>query len=172
MAGLTQYDANVKDASVFRQLMDAINTYVCECHDYSGKVREYIAIMDEEFYKIRDVLQQRLDDADRKLQQADLALTICESTPTYDSEGNPQQPSCSAEKWQRQKAKRQVEVAQRNMNQMNAILRQVDRLKSEYQSEEKRFMKLLDEKLPAGSACLQDESELMRTYMNEHPRQR
>lgn len=172
MGGLSQYSANVRDASVFRQLMDAINTYVSECHECSGKVREYIGMMDEEFQKIKDELQMRLDDADRKLQQADLALTLCESRPSYDSEGNPQAPNCSSEQRERQKAKRQVEVAQRNMNDMNAILRQLDRVKAEYQNEEKRFVELLDKKLPTGSACLREENDLIHAYMNEHPRQR
>lgn len=152
--------------------MDAINTYVSECHDYSGKVREYIGMMDEEFHKIKDELQMRLDDADRKLQQADLALTLCESRPSYDSEGNPQAPNCSSEQWERQKAKRQVEVAQRNMNDMNAIMRQLDRVKAEFLAEEKNFVRLLDEKLPTGSACLSEENDLIHAYMNEHPRQR
>lgn len=164
--------ANVKDASVFRELMDAINTYVFECKECSAKVNAYVAEMDEKFYKIKDELQRRLDDADRKLHQADLALTLCESTPSYDSEGNPQPQNCRAEQKERNRAIRQVEVAQNNINQMNSIMRELERVKSAYHSEKKNFDKLLDEKLPTGSACLKEESDLIQAYINEHPRQR
>jgi hypothetical protein len=172
MGDLSQYNANVRDASVFRQLMDAINTYVTDCREYSRRVREYIAEKDEEFYKIKDILQQRLDDADRKLQQADLALTMCESRPSYDSEGHPQAPNCSSEQRARTRAREQVKFAQNCMNEMNAIFRKLEQVKAEFHNEEKRFINLMDEKLPTGSACLREENDLIHAYLNEHPRQK
>lgn len=163
--------ANINDASVFDKLIKTIDDFVYACRSNSDKVNDYIFTMENEMHKIKDTLEQRLCDAEIKLRNCDEALTLCQMRPAYDSEGNPTTPNCSSEEHARMKAKRQMEVAQKNMNDMNELFRLADQLVSKFKNAEKRFNELLERKLPEGSNCLKYDSEIVQAYIRMHPKQ-
>lgn len=164
--------ANVKDASVFQEMMKSINQYVNLGLQSQKDAHALINNSMNRLQKIKSVLQQRLDDAERKLQNADRALNICEATPKYDNQGHRIPPDCSAQRKARREAGIQEEAAKKNMERMQQILRAADQLITYYQNEEKRFQQLIDEKLPAGHAALRQQNRIVQEYINTHPRQR
>lgn len=163
--------ANVNDVSVFERLIKSINDYVYACRNNSDKVNDYIFAMENEMHKIKDTLEQRLCEAEIKLRNCDEALTLCQMRPAYDSEGNPTKPNCSQEEHERMKAKRQMEVAQNVMHQMEELMRMANQLVSKFKNSEKRFIELLERKLPEGSNCLKNDSETVQAYIRMHPKQ-
>lgn len=158
--------ANVKDTSVFEQLINTTNTYVSACEDGVEKIDDYIFTMDNEMQKIKDVLAQRLCDAEIKLRNCDNALTLCQARICYDSEGNRQAPNCSSEERARMRAKRQAEVAQKNMNTMEELMRIADRLVNKYKESEKTFKNLLEIRLPDGNDSLKYIEDIVKDYHN------
>lgn len=160
--------ANVKDASVFQQLMTSINNFIRAGQQTQSDAHRFIASSMDRLHSIERVLQQRLDDAQRKLQNADHELTLCRRKPCQDSQGNPILPQCHAQEQARKEANIQYEAASENMNQMRQILQQAEQLITYYEREEKRFQHLINEKLPADHRALSVKSKYVDAYLNTH----
>ena len=158
--------ANVKDVKVFRQLIDTTDTYVEECEERVEKVDDYIFMMDNEMHKIKDQLAQRLCDAEIKLRNCDNALTLCQARVCYDSEGHRQTPNCSSEEHERMKAKRQMEVAQKNMNTMEELMRMANHLVNQFKESEQKFKDLLEIRLQEGNDSLKRLDRVVKDYQN------
>lgn len=156
--------ANITDASVFMQLVDTTNSFVSDCQDSVEKIDDYIFEMDNQMQKIKDLLAQRLYEAEVKLRNCDNALTLCESRICYDEEGRRQEPNCSSEKHARMKAKRQVEVAQNNMRSMEELMRLADHLVNRFNDSKKKFEDLLQIKLQDGN----DELKMLKRMVDEY----
>ena len=158
--------ANVNDILVFKQLIDTTDTYVGECEERVEKVDDYIFMMDNEMHKIKDVLAQRLCDAEIKLRNCDNALTLCQARICYDSEGNRQAPDCSSEERARMRAKRQMEVAQKNMNTREELMRLADHLVNQFKGSEQKFKDLLEIRLQEGNDSLKSIENIVKDYQN------
>lgn len=158
--------ANVKDVSVFKQLIDTTETYVMECEDGVEKIDDYIFMMDNEMHKIKNQLAQRLFDAETKLRNCDNALTLCQTRVTIDMNGNRQAPNCSSEEHARMKAKRQMEVAQKNMNTMEELMRMADHLVNRFKESEQKFKDLLEIQLQEGNDSLKRLERIVKDYQN------
>lgn len=161
--------ANVKDVNVFRQLIDTTDTYVEDCEERVEKVDDYIFMMDNEMHKIKDQLAQRLCDAEIKLRNCDNALTLCQARVCYDSEGHRQAPNCSSEEHERMKAKRQMEVAQNNMNDMEELMRMANHLVNQFKGSEQKFKDLLEIRLQEGNDSLKRLDRVVKDYQNIKP---
>ena len=160
--------ANVKDASVFQDLMSSINNFIRAGQQTQSDAHRLIANSMDRLHQIERVLQQRLDDAQRKVQNAERELSICEATPCYDSQGNRIAPNCASQRSARREANIQYEAAQENMSRMHEILKHADQLIAYYENEEKRFQHLIDEKLPANHRALSATSRYVDAYKNTH----
>ena len=160
------HTANVMDADVFQQLIDTTNGFVSDSEECVERIDEYVFIMDNEMHRIKDVLAQRLCDAETKLHNCDMALTLCQARPSYDSEGHPQAPDCSSEEHERMKAKRQFEVARNNMNKMEELMRIADHLVKQFEESKKSFKDLLEIRLQDGNDELRRKDRVVREYMN------
>ena len=156
--------ANIKDASVFMQLVDATNSFVSDCEDSVDKIDDYIFVMDNEMQKIKDLLAQRLYDAEIKLRNCDNDLTLCKARVCYDEEGRRQEPNCSTEKHNRWKAKRQVEVAWNNMRSMEELMRKADHLVNRFNESKKKFESLLQTRLQDGN----DELKMLKRMVDDY----
>ena len=159
-------NANIKDASVFIQLVDATNSFVSDCENSVEKIDDYIFEMDNDMQKIKDLLAQRLYEAEIKLRNCDNALTLCEARVCYDEEGRRQKPDCSSEKHNRMKAKRQVEVAQNNMKRMEELMRLADHLVNRFNVSKKKFESLLQNRLQEGNDELKMLKRMVDNYRN------
>ena len=160
--------ANVKDASVFQDLMSSINNFIRAGQQTQSDAHRLIASSMDRLHQIEGVLQKRLGDAQRKVQSAERELSICEATPCYDSQGNRIAPNCVAQKSARNEANMQYEAAQENMGKMREILQRADQLIAYYENAEKRFQHLIDEKLPANHRALSATSRYVEAYKNTH----
>lgn len=158
--------ANVKDVLVFKQLMDTTNTYIMECNEGVEKVDDYIFTMDNEMHKIKDMLVQRLCDAEIKLRNCDNALTLCQARTCIDMNGDRHEPDCSLEEHARMKAKRQMEVAQKNMNTMEELIRMADHLVNQFKESEQKFKDLLEIRLQDGNDSLKRLDRVVKEYQN------
>ncbi len=158
-------ESYVIDPEIFKRLMGAIDNYVFENTEHIKKVDDYIFDQDNKLIKIQELLEQRLEDAHTKLSNADLKLSLCQSRPAYDSDGNPKEPNCSSEEWARMRAKRQVDVAERVMNQMNELLRYAEKYKHEYEEKKNKMVTLLENKLPADKKQLNEHDKIMQEYL-------
>lgn len=158
--------ANVTDVSVFKQLIDTTETYVVECEDGVEKVDDYIFMMDNEMHKIKDQLAQRLCDAEIKLRNCDNALTLCQARVCVDMNGERHEPDCSSEEHARMKAKRQMEVAQKNMNTMEELMRMADHIVNQFKESEKKFKDLLEIRLQDGNDSLKRLDRVVNDYQN------
>ena len=156
--------ANITDASVFMQLVDTTNSFVSECEDSVDRIDDYIFEMDNEMQKIKDLLAQRLYDAEVKLRNCDNALTICESIVCYDKNGGRRAPDCSIERHNRMKAKRQFEVAQNNMRRMEELMRMADQLVNRFNQSKKTFEGLLQTRLQEGN----DELKMLKRMVDDY----
>ena len=163
---MTSTKSNIKDASVFMQLVDTTNFFVSECEDHVEEIDEYIFCMDNEMRKIKDLLAQRLYDAEIKLRNCDNALTLCQARVCYDEEGRRREPNCISEKHARMKAKRQVEVAQNNMRSIEELMRLADHLVDRYNNSKKKFEALLQGRLQEGNDELKRLKRLVDDYKN------
>lgn len=146
--------ANVVDPSIFVQLSNAINDYIDGCHRSMDQAHLFILQQDNALAEIRNLLQQRLSDAQRWRQNADLALTLCQSKVSYDEEGHEVRPNCSCEKRDLRDAVEAEKVAQRNLDSMDEILRYADSIKEKYYNHEAYLKDLADNKLPDGSSWM------------------
>ena len=161
-----QTSANVKDVSVFKQLIDATNAYVNDCEERVAKVDDYIFVMDNEMHKINDQLARRLCDAEIKLRNCDNALTLCQARVSYEAEGHRASPDCSSEVHARMKAKRQMEVAQNNMRRMEELMRMADHLVNRFKESEQKFKDLLEIQLQDGNDSLKRLERVVKDYQN------
>ncbi|MBS9783539.1 MAG: hypothetical protein KGV46_03195 [Pasteurella sp.] len=155
----------VIDPVIFSRLMEAIDAYVGENKENVKKVDDYIFEQDNKLIQIKELLERRVEDAQIKLRNKDHKLTLCEMTPVYDSEGNPKEPSCGSERRARKRAKRQLDVAEKVMSQMNELLRYADKYKQEYEDEKNKMMSLLENKLPVDKQQLKKHDEIMQEYL-------
>jgi hypothetical protein len=158
--------AFIIDPAIFNKLIGSIDSFIQQNHENVRKVDDWMFDIENELQKIKELLEQRLMDAQTKLANADFELNMCRSMPSYDDEGRPQKPNCSSKESARLKAKRQLDVAQKNLNQMNELLRYAQKFAQEYDSKKQPFMNLLDNKLPSNVSTLHKHHQIMQEYLN------
>jgi len=166
MAGPSRKDAYIGNPEIFIKLMGSIDTFIQQNNENVRKVDDWMFDVENELQKIKELLEQRVMDAHTKLQNADFELNMCRSMPSYDSENRPQKPNCSSQESARLKAKRQLDVAQKNLNQMNELLRYAQKFAREYDDKKQNFVKLLDNKLPSSVSTLHKHHQIMQEYLN------
>jgi len=166
MAKPTKKDAYIENPDIFIKLMNVIDSFIKQNNDNVTKVDEWVFDVENELQKTKELLEQRLSDARIKLENADRSLQLCLDIPTFDSEGRPKQKDCSSEKSARMRSKRQVDVAQKNLNSMNELLRYAQRFAKKYNDKKQKFMHLLDNKLPSNINELHKHHQIMQEYQN------
>lgn len=158
-------ESYVIDPDIFNRLMKAIDAYVYENKEQIKKVDDYIFEQENKLIKIQELLERRLEDAEIKLQNADHKLTLCQSRPAYDSEGNPKRPNCSSEEWARMRAKRQLDIAHKVISQMKELMRYAEKYKQSYEQEKNKMISLLENKLPTDKKQLNEHDKIMQEYL-------
>jgi len=166
MAGPSRKDAYIGNPEIFIKLMGFIDTFIHQNKDNVRKVDDWMFDKENELQKIKELLEQRLMDAQTKLQNADFELNMCRSMPAYDDEGRPQKPNCSSQENARMEAKRMLDVAQKNLNQMNELLRYAQKFAREYDNKKQNFLKLIYNKLPSSVSTLHKHHQIMQEYLN------
>ncbi len=166
MAGPSKKDAYIENPEVFIKLIGSIDSFIEQNHENVRKVDDWMFDLENELQKIKELLEQRVMDAHTKLLNADFELNMCRSMPSYDKEGRPQKPNCSSQENARMTAKRQLDVAQENLNQMNEYLRYAQKFAREYEDKKQNFVKLLDNKLPSSISTLHKHHQIMQEYIN------
>jgi len=166
MAGPSKKDAYIDNPELFIKLMDLINNFIHQNNDNVRRVGDWMLEIENQLHKIKELLEQRFMDAQTKLQNADFELNMCRSMPSYDDEGRPQKPNCSSEENARFKAKRQLDVAQKNLNYMDELLRYAQKFAQEYDYKKQNFIKLLDNKLPSSISTLHKHYQIMQEYLS------
>ena len=162
--------ANVKDISVFQELLDATQGVIASCDQIIGAPRDFIFEVDNQLEKIMDLLQQRLHEAEVKRENCDRDLSLCEASVSYDAEGNPQPPNCSYERRKANQARRQVQAAENCVSQMKELMRMAEKIKDEYLQDEESFRQMIDHDLEADCAYLREEFNRMSEYVSlNHP---
>lgn len=160
------FSACVLDASIFPILKDGIDSFVDESMSNIDEAERQIAAMANELAKVGEILQQRLDQANIVLANANMKLNLCETQPPhYDEDGEAHYPSCSSEKHDVRVAQEQVKAAENCLSQYKECLRAIEQKKTEYQSRKSRFMRLIDDVLREGSSEMLRQWKLMEDYM-------
>ncbi len=158
--------AHVLDASIFPILKDGIDSFVDQSLQNIDEAERQIAAMANELAKVGETLQQRLDQANILLVNANMKLNLCETQPPhYDEDGEAHYPSCKSEKHDVRVAQEQVKAAENCLNQYKECLRVIDQKNSEYQSRKNRFMRLIDDVLREGSSEMLRQWKLIEEYM-------
>lgn len=158
--------AHVLDASIFPILKSGIDSFVEQSIQNIDEAERQIAVMANELAKVGEILQQRLDQANIVLANANMKLNLCETQPPhYDEDGEAHYPSCSSEKHDVRVAQEQVKAAESCLCQYKECLRAIEQKKSEYQSRKNRFMRLIDDVLREGSSEMLRQWKLMEDYM-------
>ncbi len=158
--------AFVRNKEVFKRLIEAIDSFVCRNKENVQKVDDFVFEKENELKKIKELLEQRLVEAQHKLQSCLMEQAICHQRIEYDDEGNRIKPNCSSENNAVMKAQRQEKFARNALNEMNELLRYVEKFVREYYHKRDNFMQLLENKLPADQANLNKHSEIVQQYVN------
>lgn len=166
MAGPEKKEAYVTNPEIFRKLMGSIDNYIIQNKENVMKVDDWIFEKENELHKVKELLEQRLMDANTNLQNCDMELNFCRSMPDYDDEGRPKKPDCSSQKWARIEAKKQLDVAQKVISQFNELMRYAHKFANEYDEKKHKFMQLLDNKLPSSISTLGKHHQIMEEYIN------
>lgn len=158
--------AHVLDASIFPILKGGIDSFVDKSFQNIDEAERQIASMANELAKVGEILQQRLNQANIVLANANMKLNLCETQPPhYDEDGDAHYPSCSSEKHDVRVAQEQVKAAENCLSQYNECLRAIEQKKAEYQSRKSRFVRFIDEVLREGSSEMLRQWKLMEDYM-------
>lgn len=158
--------AHVLDASIFPILKGGIDSFVDQSIQNIDEADRQIAAMANELAKVGETLQQRLDQANIVLANANMKLNLCETQPPhYDEDGEAHYPSCSSEKHDVRVAQEQAKAAENCLSQYKECLRAIEQKTSEYQSHKNRFMRLIDEVLREGSSEMLRQWKLMEEYL-------
>jgi hypothetical protein len=160
--------ANVKDISIFQDLLSATENVRSNCEPLLGQPRDFIFEVDNQLEKIMDLLQQRLHEAEVKRENCDRDLSLCEASVSYDENGEPQPPNCSYERRKANQARRQVKAAENCVSQMKELMRMAEKIKNEYLQEEQSFKQLIDHDLADDCAYLRDEYDRMLEYLSSN----
>lgn len=160
-----KHQARVEDAETFKRLINSMDKFIGENRGNVLNVDDFVFDAENKLRKTQELIEQRLMDASIKLQNRDMELSLCKQKASFDSEGRPIKPNCGFEKAARLRAKKQVEIAQRNMSKMMEIMRYADSIANKYAEEKKSFMQLLDNKLPQAKIELQKQHSLMQEYL-------
>lgn len=162
----TPSSAYVSDASIFPILKNGIDSFVEQSIQNIDEAERQIAVMANELAKLGEILQQRLNQANIVLANANMKLNLCETQPPhYDENGEAHYLSCSSEKHDVRVAQEQVKAAENCLSQYNECLRAIEQKKAEYQSRKSRFMRLIDDVLREGSSEMLRQWKLMEDYM-------
>lgn len=164
MSSKNSHQSNVKDAEIFRQLTISIDKFIGENTGNVSNVDDFIFNANNELIKTKELIEQRYEDAITKLQNRDMELSLCKQKTNFDSEGKPIKPNCSFEKSARMRAKKQVDIAQKNISQMNEIMRYAENLVNKYDVSKESFMQLLNNKLPEAQIILQKQYKIVSEY--------
>ncbi len=158
--------AYVRNIEVFKRLIEAINSFVYRNKENVQKVDDFIFEKENELKKIKELLEQRLVEAQHKLHSCMLEQAICHQRIEYDDKGNRVKPNCRSENNAVMKAQRQEKFARNALNDMEELLRYVEKFAREYYHKRDNFMQLLENKLPADQANLNKHSEIVQQYMD------
>ncbi len=164
MSSNKKHQARVEDAEIFKRLINSMDKFIGENKGNVSNVDDFVFDAENKLRKTQELIEQRLMDANIKLQNRDMELSLCKQKASFDSEGRPIKPNCGFEKAARLRAKKQVEIAQRVINEMNEIMRFADEFENKYNVSKSNFTQLLDNKLPEAQIILQKQYKIVEGY--------
>jgi hypothetical protein len=104
----------------------------------------YISDVYREILDIRNTLEHRLEDAERKLANQAMAESLCKQRLEYDEKGNKKTPDCRIEEHNTMNARREQKAARNCLDTMNEYMLALDKQLETYNQTKIRFEDFLN----------------------------
>jgi DNA repair ATPase RecN len=158
----------ITDIKVLQKLKDSYSDFSVAYQSEIPRIDGAIFQAKERLIQIQTVLEHRLADAERKLQNCNNALTMCKTQVIYetDSNGNSHrvEPNCSSEEAEVINARKEQKTAQENLDTMHQIMRAAEEQLRKYEEAKRKFTQNVDENVHLAVEQLNKHQQLADNY--------